>query len=757
MNQSYSKYLTIKNKNTTSQNAIQSSAAALWSPSSSVNYAPNTAIPYVPPAPVIKGGQGSTGIIGSTGVLIGSIIPSNDVSFNIGSITNRIHTLYADQIFVGPNTIHIGKAKISSNGDNETTINLPVASTMGGVPIGSITISAQVPSKNDLPLFYIGATAGITYYIGPTGTQGSTFIGTTYYGTTFVGVPTNGIKIGNGFITTGVSTIDSITGVSIVDPNIGHMFVSTIDNPTVIEQWADIGVIQGPVGPQGAQGYTGSTGAQGSTGSQGSTGPTGTQGSTGPTGTQGSTGYTGSQGYTGPTGAQGKTGAQGAQGNTGSTGTQGYTGATGPKGDKGDKGEPGILSGYQGSPGDTGAQGYTGSTGATGATGSQGYTGAQGYTGSTGATGATGSQGYTGSTGSQGYTGQTGATGAVGITGSQGYTGQTGATGAVGNTGATGAPGYTGSLGVTTSINNTISFSNGGMIQLGNGGGITGVGTIYVSNINSANLVSSSSLTVANYLMSQTNNIKGNNGIIFNNDYNVITTPQRAINANYRDIFDNNRTNGIIFQTTEYCSGNINIRTGATTNNVDYSWPFTKNVYYNSIILSTAPGSTGIIYISPQENTNYSLTIGATGQVNIAGTLIGATSGSLGGVTFINRNITAGTLTCDSYNGPFYIRGTCPSQITSNTTLTSLYSSLYLFYIVNASTNITITLPNPSLNYEGISCWFKKQIGSNTFIISSNTSSIYPYSSITLTNSITVSYQCLLYCDGTNWNTLVLS
>ena len=42
MNQSYSKYLTIKNKNTTSQNVIQPSVAALWSPSSSVNYAPNT-------------------------------------------------------------------------------------------------------------------------------------------------------------------------------------------------------------------------------------------------------------------------------------------------------------------------------------------------------------------------------------------------------------------------------------------------------------------------------------------------------------------------------------------------------------------------------------------------------------------------------------------------------------------------------------------------------------------------------------------
>jgi hypothetical protein len=652
MNQSYSKYLTTKNKNTISQNVSQSNTTALWSPSSSVSYSPNAAIPYVPPIIISKTIQGTTGLIGPTGVLIGSILPSNDLSFNIGSATNRIHTLYADQIFVGPNTIHIGEAKISANekkdknDKTETTINFPLASTMGGVPIGSIIITAQVPTKNELPLFFLVETGETIIYEEPSGSQGTTFIGSTFMGSTFSNIG-KGVISGNGYIT---------TGESLEDINAGHMFVSTVDSPTDISQWADIGLIRGPVGPQG---ITGPTGAQGSTGSQGYTGPTGAQGSTG---------ITGPQGY------------------------QGHTGITGSKGDKGDKGaqgEPGLLSGSQGYMGDTGAQGYTGSTG---------------------------SQGYTGSTGAQG---------------AQGYTG---------------APGYTGKFGSTESITNTITFNSGGMIQLGNSGGITGVGTIFVTNLTSENMNVTNLLNtplkfeVLQYISSSANIVTGINGIICSNllGYNVITTAQPnyfpANGAQGR--IGAGKTGGIILQTNQITSGNINIRTGSTADGSEsISWPFTKDVYYNSIIMSTVPGSTGIFYISPQENPNYSLTIGATGSVNVAG-----------------------TLTCNRYNGPYYIRGTCPTPITTTLDLISSYpfDKLYQFYILNTTSSITITLPVPSSNYEGASCWFKRQIGSNSFVISCSTS-IYPLSSITLTNLITVSFQCLLYCDGTYWNVLSMS
>ena len=277
------------------------------------------------------------------------------------------------------------------------------------------------------------------------------------------------------------------------------------------------------------------------------------------------------------------------------------------------------------------------------------------------------------------------------------------------------------------------------MIQLGNGGGITGVGTIYVGNlhtqfINVNNLSTPDYFQVSQYILSSANIIVGINGNVFNNDYKVITTPVK--NTPYLPV-NANKTKGIILQTTDIFSGNINIRTGATSSGSEsICWPFSNDMYYNSIIMSTVPGSTGIFYISPQENPNYSLTIGATGNVNVAG-----------------------TLTCNRYNGPYYIRGTCPTTLSSTTTLTSLSPSLYQFYKINTNSAITITLPSSSLSsYEGSSCWFKRQNGNNTFTInSSSTAVIYQLSSITLTNSITISFQCLLYCDGTNWNVLVQS
>jgi hypothetical protein len=319
MNSSYSKYLTNKNKNTVSQNAIQPTVAALWSPSSSVNFAPNTVIQYVPPLPIVPGNQGttgnqgSTGIIDPTGTLTGSIIPSGDLTFNIGSATNRIHTLYADQIFVGPNTIHLGDAEIHAV---DNTINLPLLSTMGGMPIGSIKIVGHVDTYNDLPL------------VDPT-----------------IKIEDNQIIIiiGDGYV-----TLD------------GHLWVASQANITNRTDWKDIGEIRGPAGTQGLAGTQGPAG-KGNTGSQGTTG------------IQGPIGLQGIQGPIGLQGIQGLIGLQGLKGDYG--GPQGSTGSTGPKGAQGDK------NGAQGSIGSTGPKGAQGTTGTTGPKGPQGSTGAQGAVG----------------------------------------------------------------------------------------------------------------------------------------------------------------------------------------------------------------------------------------------------------------------------------------------------------------------------------------------------------------------------------------
>jgi hypothetical protein len=76
---------------------------------------------------------------------------------------------------------------------------------------------------------------------------------------------------------------------------------------------ADIGPIQGPVGPQGPAGIPG---------------PQGVAGPVGPAGVQGPIGLTGATGQTGPAGA---TGAAGPIGPQGATGPAGPAGATGPQ------------------------------------------------------------------------------------------------------------------------------------------------------------------------------------------------------------------------------------------------------------------------------------------------------------------------------------------------------------------------------------------------------------------------------------------
>ena len=90
-------------------------------------------------------------------------------------------------------------------------------------------------------------------------------------------------------------------------------------------------VLNGPIGPQGAQGPQGTQGvqgAQGRQGAQGAQGVQGVQGTQGFQGTQGAQGAQGAQGFQGPQGFQGTQGVQGAQGAQGAQGFQGAQGTS---------------------------------------------------------------------------------------------------------------------------------------------------------------------------------------------------------------------------------------------------------------------------------------------------------------------------------------------------------------------------------------------------------------------------------------------
>ena len=80
--------------------------------------------------------------VGET-LFYGDLLPANS-NINIGSTGSPFKSLY-----VSSNTIYIGQAVLQGV---DTTINLPAGSTLGGVPLGTITIHGAVPTPADLPL-----------------------------------------------------------------------------------------------------------------------------------------------------------------------------------------------------------------------------------------------------------------------------------------------------------------------------------------------------------------------------------------------------------------------------------------------------------------------------------------------------------------------------------------------------------------------------------------------------------------------------
>lgn len=171
----------------------------------------------------------------------------------------------------------------------------------------------------------------------------------------------------------------------------GDLYVWSI----TLNDWNNVGKIQGPKGDKGDQGIQGEQGLKGDLGEQGPIGPKGDPGEKGDKGDQGEQGSQGEKGDKGDKGDPGEKGAQGPQGNDGvpntlSIGTvaSGMTPSvtiTGtapnqvlnlvlPKGDKGEQGLKGDTGeqGIQGPKGDPGEQGPQGPKGETGSQGDKG-------------------------------------------------------------------------------------------------------------------------------------------------------------------------------------------------------------------------------------------------------------------------------------------------------------------------------------------------------------------------------------------------
>jgi hypothetical protein len=154
--------------------------------------------------------------------LSGNIVPTGNLVSNLGSPNNWFGNIYVKHAIIGPNSIQLGNAIITSVGD---TVSLPIGSTIGNINPGTIKIKGAVSVPSSLP-------------------------------------STN--EVGDGFI------IGSNLWVStLVDSSYG--------NP-VRNGWTNVGAFVGPPGPPGPQGVKGDQGNQGNQGDIGYTGPTGERG-----------------------------------------------------------------------------------------------------------------------------------------------------------------------------------------------------------------------------------------------------------------------------------------------------------------------------------------------------------------------------------------------------------------------------------------------------------------------------------------------
>ena len=367
------------------------------------------------------GSQGDVGYTGSKGtdgtsvVIVGSVLTSNDLDISYAGATGDGYiTQDTGHLWVWSGTLWADAGAIKG-------------------PTGD---TGYTGSQGEIGYTGSTGTQGLVGYTGSTGTQG--VIG--YTGST----GTQGITGYTG--STGTQGVIGYTGSTGTQGLVGYT---------------------GSTGTQGVIGYTGSTGTQGVigyTGSQGDIGYTGSQGDigyTGSTGTQGLVGYTGSQGDIGSTGTQGVIGYTGSQGDIGYTGSTGDLGYTGSKGNDGTsvKIVGNVTSYINLNPS------YTGDIGDGYLAQDTGHlwiwTGTWTDVGEI--RGPQGIIGYTGSIGVTGYTGSAGADGIIGYNGSDGYTGSQGYTGSAG-------PGADQDLNTTSSVTfANVTLATNGAITFGNG------------------------------------------------------------------------------------------------------------------------------------------------------------------------------------------------------------------------------------------------------------------------------------------------
>ena len=282
------------------------------------------------------GGTGFVGTNGDIAFLSGSIIPTKNDYYSLGSTGSRIFSVHTKELHVSGNTIYF------EGGYTGSTQNPTIALNDANVIFFPEGMGSTFNCISNLD--YIGVT-GSTGPTGPTGTVGWKILtaGHTYDGTfdlvaqAYVAPPglTSGLT---GFLGPEYSLIRKPTGPTGQNGLSAYQVAEENGFSGTQEQW-----LESLVGSTGPTGFTGAQGAQGDTGAQGA------QGAQGDTGAQGAQGDTGAQGAQGDIGAQGFTGSQGAQG---FTGAQGYTGAqgaessvTGPTGPQGAQGLSGVSSG----------------------------------------------------------------------------------------------------------------------------------------------------------------------------------------------------------------------------------------------------------------------------------------------------------------------------------------------------------------------------------------------------------------------------
>ena len=211
--------------------------------------------------------------IGPGGFTSASLLPTANVTYDLGSPTRRFRSIY-----LSGNTIDLGGASIKTD-----------ATT------GAVAIVPQATVNNPNP-------TGIV--VSPTGAI--TTVAT-------IGGNVQAVDIAN-------SSNNSVTGTILANLSVtGLANVGNLITSSGIFWSNGVSVLATGTGTSGATGPTGANGATGSTGANGATGSTGANGATG-VGTTGATGV----------GTTGATGATGVTGNNGADGATGITGATGP-------------------------------------------------------------------------------------------------------------------------------------------------------------------------------------------------------------------------------------------------------------------------------------------------------------------------------------------------------------------------------------------------------------------------------------------